>query len=70
MTDKTKLSFQTKCIHTGNDIDKETGAIRRPLSMANSYRLPEDASISIGVIRISWCIRGIQRQTRYIYRKN
>ncbi len=44
MTDKTKLSFQTKCIHTGNDIDKETGAIRRPLIMANSYRLPEDAS--------------------------
>lgn len=39
-----RLSFATKCIHTGNDIDKETGAIRRPLIMANSYRLPEDAS--------------------------
>ncbi|MBP2636208.1 MAG: megL [Firmicutes bacterium] len=44
MSDKTKFSFQTKCIHAGNDIDKETGAIRRPLTMANSYRLPEDAS--------------------------
>ncbi|TWH47512.1 PLP-dependent aspartate aminotransferase family protein [Sporomusa sp. KB1] len=44
MSDKTKFSFQTKCIHTGNAIDKETGAIRRPLTMANSYRLPEDAS--------------------------
>ncbi|MBP2667514.1 MAG: megL, partial [Firmicutes bacterium] len=44
MSDKTKYSFETKCIHTGNDIDKETGAIRRPLTMANSYRLPEDAS--------------------------
>jgi len=40
----TKVRFETKCIHVGNDIDKETGAIRRPLIMANSYRLPEDAS--------------------------
>jgi methionine-gamma-lyase len=39
-----ELSFETKCIHTGNGIDKETGAIRRPITMANSYRLPEDAS--------------------------
>lgn len=36
--------FHTRCVHTGNDIDKETGAIRRPITMANSYRLPEDAS--------------------------
>ncbi|CUH97008.1 hypothetical protein P22_3134 [Propionispora sp. 2/2-37] len=42
--EKTKVSFRTKCIHAGNGIDKETGAIRRPLTMANSYRLPEDAS--------------------------
>ena len=44
MIDKIKTSFLTKCIHAGNDIDKETGAIRRPITMANSYRLPEDAS--------------------------
>ncbi|BBB89612.1 MAG TPA: aminotransferase class I/II-fold pyridoxal phosphate-dependent enzyme [Methylomusa anaerophila] len=44
MADKTKISFRTKCIHVGNGIDKETGAIRRPITMANSYRLPEDAS--------------------------
>lgn len=44
MLDKSKLQFQTKCVHTGNGVDKETGAIRRPLTMANSYRLPEDAS--------------------------
>ncbi|AGK97098.1 trans-sulfuration enzyme family protein [Clostridium pasteurianum] len=44
MTDKNEISFITKCVHAGNDIDKETGAIRRPLTMANSYRLPEDAS--------------------------
>ncbi|WP_378953650.1 trans-sulfuration enzyme family protein [Pelosinus sp. sgz500959] len=44
MANKTKISFRTQCIHTGNGIDKETGAIRRPLTMANSYRLPEDSS--------------------------
>jgi cystathionine gamma-synthase/methionine-gamma-lyase len=44
MLNKTALSFQTKCVHSGNGIDQETGAIRRPLIMANSYRLPEDAS--------------------------
>lgn len=43
-----KWSFETNCVHTGNDIDKETGAIRRPITMANSYRLPEDAS------RLNW----------------
>lgn len=44
MADENKISFITKCVHVGNDIDKETGSIRRPLTMANSYRLPEDAS--------------------------
>ena len=44
MTSAIEKGFATKCIHTGNGIDKETGAIRRPLTMANSYLLPEDAS--------------------------
>lgn len=44
MINKEKVGFSTKCIHVGNDIDKETGAIRRPITMANSYRLPEDSS--------------------------
>lgn len=44
MTIKRQTSFQTRCIHSGNHIDQETGAIRRPITMANSYRLPEDAS--------------------------
>ena len=42
--DKNEIKFSTKCIHVGNDIDKETGAIRRPITMANSYKLPYDAS--------------------------
>lgn len=36
--------FHTNCVHAGNAVDRETGAIRRPLTMANSYKLPEDAS--------------------------
>jgi len=39
------LSFQTRAIHIGNDIDKDTNAIKRPITMANSYKLPEDPSI-------------------------
>lgn len=37
-----KLGFQTRAVHTGNDVDQETGAIRRPIIMANSYELPYD----------------------------
>jgi len=44
MSNKLYSNFITNCVHAGNDIDKETGAIRRPLTMANSYRLPDDAS--------------------------
>lgn len=32
----------TQAVHTGTDYDKETGAVRRPLHMANSYKLPDD----------------------------
>ncbi|MCL1632496.1 aminotransferase class I/II-fold pyridoxal phosphate-dependent enzyme [Sporolactobacillus sp. CPB3-1] len=44
MADFSNSDFSTRCVHVGNDIDKETGAIRRPITMANSYRLPDDAS--------------------------
>ncbi|MDR1966437.1 MAG: aminotransferase class I/II-fold pyridoxal phosphate-dependent enzyme [Synergistaceae bacterium] len=36
--------FATSAIHEGNAIDRETGAIRRPITMANSYALPYDPS--------------------------
>lgn len=39
-----EFGFQTRAIHTGNDVDKETGAIKRPITMANSYELPYDPS--------------------------
>ncbi|MBQ8328220.1 MAG: PLP-dependent transferase [Lachnospiraceae bacterium] len=36
--------INTQAIHTGTDYDQETGAVRRPLHMANSYKLPDDLS--------------------------
>lgn len=41
---KKELGFQTRAVHTGNEIDKDTGAIKRPITMANSYSLPYDPS--------------------------
>lgn len=42
--DETKYGFQTRAIHVGNEPDGVTGAIERPITLANSYRLPYDAS--------------------------
>lgn len=39
-----KLGFATRSVHSGNAVDKETGAIRRPITLANSYELPYDPS--------------------------
>lgn len=38
----TEYGFATRAVHTGNDTDKDTGAIKRPITMANSYELPYD----------------------------
>lgn len=37
-----EYGFATRAVHTGNDTDKDTGAIKRPITMANSYALPYD----------------------------
>lgn len=37
-----KNGFQTRAVHAGQDVDHESGAIRRPIVMANSYALPDD----------------------------
>ena len=39
-----KYGMATQAIHTGTAYDEETGAVRRPLHMANSYKLPDDLS--------------------------
>lgn len=37
-----EYGFATRAVHTGNDIDQDSGAIKRPITMANSYALPYD----------------------------
>lgn len=37
-----EYGFHTRAVHTGNDVDAETGAIKRPITMGNSYLLPYD----------------------------
>ncbi|MCD8151064.1 MAG: PLP-dependent aspartate aminotransferase family protein, partial [Clostridiales bacterium] len=36
--------ISTQAVHSGTDYDEGTGAVCRPLHMANSYRLPDDLS--------------------------
>lgn len=40
--DPDSVDFLTWAVHGGNSIDEGTGAVRTPLVMANSYRLPQD----------------------------
>ena len=39
-----EYGIATQAVHTGTAYDAETGAIRRPLHMANSFKLPDDLS--------------------------
>lgn len=43
-TDRTSVHTATWAVHGGNRIDRDTGALRTPLTMANSYALPDDPS--------------------------
>jgi methionine-gamma-lyase len=52
------FGFSTRAIHAGNEVDKETGAIRRPIVMANSYELPYDPS------DLNWSGTGVNLYTR------
>ncbi|MGN0555585.1 MAG: trans-sulfuration enzyme family protein [Candidatus Fimenecus sp.] len=53
-----EYGFQTRAVHTGNDVDGETGAIKRPITMANSYELPYDPS------DLNWSSAGKNLYTR------
>ncbi|MDR2439254.1 MAG: aminotransferase class I/II-fold pyridoxal phosphate-dependent enzyme [Planctomycetaceae bacterium] len=53
-----ELGFSTRAIHVGNDADAETGAIRRPITMANSYQLPYDPT------ELNWSSAGGMLYTR------
>lgn len=39
---KRKLKLATRSIHAGKGVDKETRAIRRPITLANSYKYPDE----------------------------
>lgn len=53
-----EFGFHTRAVHTGNDVDGETGAIKRPITMANSYELPYDPS------DLNWSSAGKNLYTR------
>lgn len=53
-----EYGFTTRAVHTGNDIDGETGAIKRPITMANSYELPYDPTA------LNWSSAGGNLYTR------
>jgi methionine-gamma-lyase len=53
-----EFGFGTRAIHVGNGVDSETGAIRRPITMANSYRLPYDSTA------MNWSDAGSMLYTR------
>ena len=41
-TDRAAYGFATRAVHVGNEIGKDSGAIKRPITMGNSYALPYD----------------------------
>ena len=56
--DDQPLGFGTLAIHLGNGVDAETGAIRRPITLANAYALPYDPS------DINWSSSDVNLYTR------
>lgn len=53
-----EYGFLTRAVHSGNDVDKDTGAIKRPLTMGNCYELPYDPS------SLNWSSAGKALYTR------
>jgi methionine-gamma-lyase len=58
MKNERKFGLMTRAVHMGQGSDKDSGAIRRPITMANSYALPEDLS------KLSWSTIDINIYTR------
>lgn len=52
------LGFATRAVHVGNEVDKDSGAIKRPITMANSYALPYDPT------DMNWSSAGANLYTR------
>ncbi len=65
-----EFGFQTRAVHTGNDVDSETGAIKRPITMANSYELPYDPATSTGAVQAKTSTHATAVQISSIFRKS
>lgn len=50
--------FATRAVHVGNEVDRDSGAIKRPITMANSYALPYDPT------EMNWSSAGANLYTR------
>ena len=55
---ETALGFATRAVHVGNEVDKDSGAVKRPITMANSYALPYDPA------DMNWSSAGANLYTR------
>lgn len=53
-----EFGFATRAVHVGNAVDKDSGAIKRPITMANSYALPYDPT------DMNWSSAGANLYTR------
>ncbi|MDR2427245.1 MAG: PLP-dependent aspartate aminotransferase family protein [Endomicrobium sp.] len=53
-----EFGIHTRAVHAGNDVDKDTKAVKRPITMANSYELPYDPT------DINWSDAGQNLYTR------
>jgi hypothetical protein len=65
-----EYGLQPRAVHTGNDVDSETGAIKRPITMANSYELPYDPTDVNWSMRRETYIPETAAQIRNICRKS
>ena len=64
-----EFGFQTRAVHTGNDVDSETGAIKRPITMANSYEHMIRAT-STGAVQAKTSTHATAVQISSIFRKS
>lgn len=55
---KPTWKFATRAVHVGNEVDQDSGAIKRPITMANSYALPYDPT------DMNWSSAGANLYTR------
>ena len=63
------LGFQTRAVHTGNGVDGETGAIKRPITMQTAMNCPMTQVTLTGAVQVKTFIQETEVQTSSICRK-